>query len=188
MLARRAEKGDLPFVQWLIEKGADIDNQDRNGKTALMYALMNDHDDGAKYLIDQGADLDIVSNYDRSALRIAGEKNKKVLMEKLVAHGADANVSNVCGYTLLMRMSAYQANLSAVRFLLAHGADVNAQTDNDKTPLSEALRHKNFEIVKCLVRHGAYIQAEDIAHAKSIGRKGILKWLLKKQKHHNKIQ
>ena len=49
-LHEAARAGNLEFVKYLVEKGADINKQDIEGSTALDYAIDEDRDDVIKYL------------------------------------------------------------------------------------------------------------------------------------------
>ncbi|XP_067147249.1 ankyrin repeat and SAM domain-containing protein 6 isoform X2 [Apteryx mantelli] len=55
-----AVTGQLPLVQLLVEKNADIDKQDNvHGWTALMQATYHGNKDVVKYLLNQGADVNL---------------------------------------------------------------------------------------------------------------------------------
>jgi ankyrin repeat protein len=45
--------------------------------------------------------------------------------------------------------------VSVVRLLLEHGADINVQNDNDRTPLFWASYNGALEVVRVLLEHGA---------------------------------
>ena len=55
----------------LLEAGAQIDRQDRNQWTALMWAITNRHKDIAKILLDHGASPDVKSSSGRTAFDFA---------------------------------------------------------------------------------------------------------------------
>ena len=50
--------GDEAVVKLLLEKGADLDSKDNNGRTPLSWAARNGHDALVKLLFEEGADLD----------------------------------------------------------------------------------------------------------------------------------
>ena len=49
----------------------------------------------------------------------------------------------------------YNDRLEIVKYLVEHGADVNAKTENGVTVLMSATYNNNSEMVKFLVEHGA---------------------------------
>ncbi len=53
--------GDVAEVKSLIEAGADVNAQNKEGVTALMTASATGHTDIAKLLIEEGADVTIQS-------------------------------------------------------------------------------------------------------------------------------
>ena len=61
----------MKTLKKLIDKGFDVDSQDYNGETALMYAARHGKEEAVKMLIKAGADLNIENNDGYSALFIA---------------------------------------------------------------------------------------------------------------------
>jgi ankyrin repeat protein len=74
-------------------------------------------------------------------------------LERLIGQGADPNKRNDAGATALMWAAL---DLEKTRVLLAHGADVNACSDDARTPLMVAAgRPGGAPIVKLLLAHDA---------------------------------
>lgn len=48
------------------------------------------------------------------------------------------------------------------QFLLVHGADPNACTNERSTPLHFASEYKNVEIARVLIEHGADVEVKDV--------------------------
>jgi ankyrin repeat protein len=59
-------------------------------------------------------------------------------------------------------LAADSGNTDAVLWLLNHGADINAQTDEGVTPLMYAAQNGNLEVVKILVLNGADVNLINI--------------------------
>ena len=75
------------------------------------------------------------------------------LLEQLLKKGADPNLRNDAGATALMWAAG---SLEKTRILLAHGAQVNAVSDNLRTPLMIAAGLPvGLPVVKLLLEHGA---------------------------------
>ena len=53
-----------------------------------------------------------------------------------------------------------------VELLIAKGADVNTQDDDDKTPLDWAIKHKRTEVADLLRKHGGKTKKELEAEGK----------------------
>ena len=74
-------------------------------------------------------------------------------LERLIQQGADPNKRNDAGASALMWAAL---DLEKTRVLVAHGGDVNARSDNARTPLMIAAgRPGGAPIVKLLLAHGA---------------------------------
>jgi ankyrin repeat protein len=77
------------------------------------------------------------------------------VMEKLLKKGADPNKHNDVNATALLWTAG---DLEKTRVLVAHGADVNAKSDDLRTPLMIASRHYgSVEAVRLLLDHGANV-------------------------------
>lgn len=67
-----AAKADSPeVIKSLCDNGFDINIQDDNGYTPLMYAIIYHGNNAMKMLIEQGADVSICSRCDGDCLSIA---------------------------------------------------------------------------------------------------------------------
>jgi ankyrin repeat protein len=66
ILATLHKNEDL--LSWLIEQGANINHQDRNGDSALHFAGQEKNEEAAKLLLDVGADLNVVDVYGNAPL------------------------------------------------------------------------------------------------------------------------
>lgn len=75
------------------------------------------------------------------------------MLERLLKQGADPNKHNDANATALMWAAT---NLEKTKVLVDHGADVNARSDDFRTPLMVAsIRQGNAAVVKLLLDHGA---------------------------------
>jgi ankyrin repeat protein len=96
-----AKKGDVPLIIELINKGADIDALDKDGNTALMYAVRNNYVWLAKILIKAGIDVNAQDAVGRTALMWTTLYNYPLQMaELLIEGGADVNIEDKTGRTV----------------------------------------------------------------------------------------
>jgi len=58
--------GDLDVIGFLLKKGADVDAQDRNGSTALMFAAGFKKPNAMELLLKNGANRDLKDNQGRT--------------------------------------------------------------------------------------------------------------------------
>lgn len=70
-----ASLGFAQLLQELIMRGANLDQQDFNGYTALHFAALHGNIDCARSLVDGGADPGIINKHGHTALGVALESN-----------------------------------------------------------------------------------------------------------------
>jgi ankyrin repeat protein len=96
-----AKKGDVPLIIELIDKGADINAPDKDGYTALMYAVRYNYVWLAKILIKAGIDVNAQDAGGRTALMWTTLYNYPLQMaELLIEAGADVNIKDKKGQTV----------------------------------------------------------------------------------------
>lgn len=116
-----------------------------------------------KLLIQNGLQIspDVVKNLFLSAYDV---KAIKFLMEK---YHVSVNYVDKKGLMQIHRAVYFFNSVDMIKFLLAHGADVNSQTRSGITPLMLAT---SPEIFSFLMKHGADVYAEDQQ------RRNVLLW------------
>jgi ankyrin repeat protein len=83
-----AQQGDIAIARQLLAAGADVDDKAADGTTALVIAAHSGHSEFARFLLDNGADPNLAgAGY--SALHIAIPHQDLLLVEALIAHGAN---------------------------------------------------------------------------------------------------
>ena len=96
-----AKKGDVPLIIELINKGVDINAPDKDGYTALMYAVRNNYVWLAKILIKAGIDVNAQDAGGRTALMWTTLYDYPLQMvELLIEGGADVNIKDKTGRTV----------------------------------------------------------------------------------------
>ncbi len=167
---------DVNKVRLLVESGANVNAQSKQGRTPLIVAASSDRTyPVVKYLLDHGAKVAAKDGQLQDALSAAAFGNNGDAAQLLLVRGADAKTKDVWGTTALM-WAASQGNVELVRALLGKGADVNAVTREETgpgvkngpialgafTPLILAAAYAGPETVKMLLDAGAKIDAADV--------------------------
>ena len=114
---------------------------------------------------------------DESPLMLAAIQGNLELCKALIIRGASVNKA---GWTAL-HYAASSAHLDVMRLLLSEGADLNARSPNETTPLMMAAMYGSAEAVKVLLDAGADTALVNMknmdaaAFAKQVGRDDALK-------------
>jgi len=144
--------GNLDFVKYLIEHGANVNEVMKDGNTALIVACRfmrrKYNNTIIKYLIEYGANV-----------------NKKGWQ---YMKSEPYNKTRFIEATPLIIACLYE-DKSLVQYLVEHEANVNKKItvkeyskENITTALTIAFRFKNWDIMKYLVEHGANVKEKNI--------------------------
>jgi ankyrin repeat protein len=72
--------GNITEIIWLLEKGANVDIQDRDGKSAIFFAIHNDDVFMVKHLLKYNPNLNIEDKSGHTPLTYAKmTKRKKII-------------------------------------------------------------------------------------------------------------
>ncbi len=148
--------GNIDVLKYLIANKADINLEDNNGRTALMWSAKSTHTDleFVKYLLDNGADLKGMTIIEWASVGLL-EKVKES-----TGNGADINQKNVNGWTPLIA-SIFRDHLDIIKFLVKIDVDLNIEENRGLTGLMIASERGNLEIVKILVENGVDINYQN---------------------------
>ena len=78
----------IEVMEFLIDKGADINTRMDNGMTPLYMAIKMTHMDQALFLIEKGANVHLAPNHWQTPLAMAKEKGLTAVVERLQQAGA----------------------------------------------------------------------------------------------------
>ena len=146
--------GLVEAAQLLIEIGADVNDADEYGNTALMHACRDGTLDMVKYLVDKGADLNTVDEEGWNALIFACRFGTFEMVKYLVEKGADINAVDEEGWDTLLHASLNN-NVEIINYLLDKGVSINYMSYLGSTALSLACANRNIEVIERLINRGA---------------------------------
>ncbi|EAX93180.1 hypothetical protein TVAG_233450 [Trichomonas vaginalis G3] len=106
-----------------------------------------------KYAIECGFNIEETNDIQKGILHYAAEYDLKEIVELAMSRKLDINKKDDNGYTPLHY--GVRTGKDMVGLLISYGADVNAKTNRNQTPL--ILAHGNKDIVEILVSHGAVV-------------------------------
>jgi ankyrin repeat protein len=155
-IAVAAMNGDREAVRALLKKGADLNEAQGDGTTALHWAAMKGDAELARLLIYAGANLRATTRLGSyTPLYLAAKGGHAEIVAALLAAGADANAATSSGATPLM-IAAAAGDTRTMTSLVENGADINAKDSaKGETALMFAAGFNRPEAVKLLLARGA---------------------------------
>jgi ankyrin len=160
LLHHAVRNESVKSVMLLVRLGADVHVRDSGGITPLYIACARGQSSIARVLVEAGAKCVSMGPNDESPLHIAAQENHLACVEILLTHGrapVDGVTRDLC---TALHLACQRGNTQVAECLLDHGAQVNASTIGDETPLLKASRMSQFQTVRLLVSRGARTQAK----------------------------
>ena len=102
-----AEEGQCHVLDLLLRSGANVNEADKMGTTALHRAIKCNNYDVVKLLLDHGAEVMPSENFEMSPLCNAIISESPAIVRLLLQYGADPNIPDLSG----MEMGSYKCSL-----------------------------------------------------------------------------
>ncbi|KAL8752513.1 MAG: hypothetical protein Q9199_005692 [Rusavskia elegans] len=152
--------GQARSIEILLDYGANINSEDKDGRTALLTASEAGNLNLMHLLLDKGFDKEARSSTGRNALLRAVEESHESCVLGLLERGADVNSKDLQGMTAL-HVAAYGGKIRLLNILLSRGIDQDAQDQRGETALLRAVLGSHKSCVLALLDHGADINRTD---------------------------
>ena len=152
-------KGHKRIIKILLEYGAKVDLQTKNGWTALLLASQNGHTEIVQLLHEYGAQVDLQRNSGGTALMSASLNGHTEVVKLLHEYGAQVDLQKNDGWTALMSASQ-NGHTEVVKLLHEYGAQVDLQRNDGCTALMLASENGHTEVIKLLHEYGAQVDLQ----------------------------
>jgi ankyrin repeat protein len=154
-LTGAAARGDAAAVQAILARGADPNQTDGHGLTAIILAARAGSVPCVRALLERGADPNRRGGVNGwTPLMHAVHKNRHATAQALLDGGAEADARNPNGVTALIMAAGY-GNTPMVELLLDRGADLHAQAADGATVFAAAVGGvpdiDNFTLGSCQI-------------------------------------
>lgn len=173
-LHKAVEKGDFTTALHLIEKGADVDERNEEGKPPLLIASELGHVEVMRLLLDHDADVDRTGRKGDTPLYRAIKNDHTDAAALLIRRGANVNHRAKHRVTALLT-AASRGREAVVEHLLVAGAEIEHGDSHGRTALYLAAEKGYVNVVKQLIRWGA-----DVNHG---ARNGVTPLMLAVKSH-----
>jgi len=174
-----------------IKAGADVNDKNGLGYTALMVAARhNDDHEVFNALIKAGADVNAKESFNNTALLFAATEKNAEVVNVLINAGADVSARNNNGHTVLMVAISLNKNPDVTFALINAGADVNAKDFSGMTALMMAISlNKGPEVLNALIKAGAVVTKYDVELAQQNDHlRGVKNIVELKQRVNNNLE
>ena len=164
-LVDAVQRHDLAEINTLLAQGADVNEPQPDGTTAVHWAAHHGDVDLLNRLIAAGGAVQAMNRYGVTPIWPAAGNGHAAVVEALLRGGADPNTARGdSGETILM-IAARNGHVDVLQRLVAQGANVNvSERIREQTALMWAAAEQHPEVVRLLVEAGA-----DLGAASSTG-------------------
>ena len=155
-LQAAAYHGHQVIVQFLLDKGAEVNAQGGEYGNALQAAAFSGSEAIVQLLLDKGADVNAQGGIFGNAFQAAGYRGREAIVQLLLDKGADVNAQG--GYFgNAFQAAAIDGHEAIVQLLLDKGADVNAKGGEFGNALQAAVCWGEWETGELLLFQGAEV-------------------------------
>jgi ankyrin repeat protein len=171
-LSIAARAGHEGIVRLLLDCGADVNRENFFGTLPLLLATEAGHEGIIRLLLDRGANVNNVDYFGNPPLSLAARAGHEGIVRLLLDRGADVIRADGLGNPPLLL--ATEAGHEGIAQLL-YEAKINALASG--TALIMAVKQRNVNFVRLLIREGADVQAAALYLQGEGGNH--MQWLLK---------
>jgi ankyrin repeat protein len=118
-------------IQLLLDRGANTEQQDKDGRTVLSWVALNDHSQMAQLLLERGANINHQDNNGRSPLMLSIIHRHVHMTQFLLYHGSNIGLQDYDGMTSLDCALSNRRHRETFVYLL-----VQAGAQNDANQLT----------------------------------------------------
>ncbi|XP_061673321.1 histone-lysine N-methyltransferase EHMT2 [Syngnathoides biaculeatus] len=157
-----AQRGLLEVCYILLQAGAQIDAQDKDLRTPLLEAILNNHKEVARYLIQNGACVYHVEEDGYTGLHHAAKQGNLEIVNILLETGqVDVNSQDNGGWTPII-WAAEHKHVEVIKVLLNRGADVTINDKELNICLHWAAYAGNVDIAEMVLNAGCSLASVNV--------------------------
>ncbi|XP_029976356.1 histone-lysine N-methyltransferase EHMT2 isoform X2 [Salarias fasciatus] len=157
-----AQRGLLEVCYMLVQAGAQVDAQDKDMRTPLLEAIINNHIEVARYLIQNGACVYHTEEDGYTGLHHAAKLGNLETVNMLLETGqVDVNAQDSGGWTPII-WAAEHKHVDVIKSLLNRGADVTINDKELNVCLHWAAYAGNVDIAELVLNAGCSLASVNV--------------------------
>lgn len=138
---------DAEEARRLVMAGEPIDQQDKEGRTALMHAVIGKDKEMVRLLLELGADPNVKDTTGNSALHFAAQEYAPDIADMILHSGGTVDLEDEHGNTPLSNAVFYShGKRGVIEVLLCAGADKHRKNSHGVSPADLAKSIANYQI------------------------------------------
>lgn len=152
------------LTRFFVDNGAEVNLQDNDGRTALMYACKNNNIEIARILMLNEANINIQDCDGKNALmHCCTLENNEDIIKLLLDHKPDLSLSDIYGKTIFMYFAYTRKPYigHAIFSDLSNSNILNSIDDKGMTALMHACINSSLDMVSFLIYQNIEINSQD---------------------------
>ena len=174
--------GHVDVVQYLLEHGAEVNQESKTRGTPLYVAASGSCMDVVRELLQHDAEVNLKGGWHVRALNVAAYYGYKDILQVILDHGADVDPDDDYRYGSALGAASRRGHEQIIRKLLLKGWNVNRKIKTYNGAIVAAAAYGHADAVRALLEHevegASQVQALEIASKN--GRTEIVKHLLER--------
>jgi ankyrin repeat protein len=170
--------GNTQAIDYAIKNGCTLSDADKEGNSAIDYALENGQIETANFLIKKNIDLDNLNNSKLTTLHKAIFNNDVAIVSFLLNAGANPNIMDNDGDSTV-QMAVNAKSLDILRQLLNADADLNTPNKAGDSAIQMAILSEQYKMVEKLLSFNAKVFPNDAYFVMQVNNYNITKLIFK---------
>ncbi len=161
-------KNNVEMMRMLFSAGSNPELQSQKSFAPIHLAVKYQRQEALDYLISLKINLDLKSNIEnKTAIMYGSHRNSEVMIELLVANGANADETSDEG-TTATHIAAANNHLLALRGLIKVKANLDKANIHDNAPVHLAAFNNHYQVLAMLIHAGVNINARTKESARAV--------------------
>ncbi|QYS96681.1 hypothetical protein H0G86_003921 [Trichoderma simmonsii] len=152
---------NLPFVQWLLENGADVNGLNNMKQSALHFAIQAGNTAIIQEILARQPNFDVIDGPSKKTI-LQSALHEPAILSMLLAAGADPECVNAAGDTLI-NAAVLSRKSDVVSLLIEQNVNIEHPDSSGRAPILAAVSYvQDASLVRLLAEGGAKLSGVDV--------------------------